>query len=66
MGAPLNMGADAGSVSESRTEHVERQENTVTLVPPEGWNMRVSGPGSGVNRSGAEYLQIGYEAYGFF
>ena len=36
----------------ARTEHVERKENTVTLVPPEGWGMQASGPlGDGVSVS---------------
>lgn len=63
MGAPVNL-ASARGVAESRSEHVERQENTVTLVPPEGWGMQVGGPSSGVRQSGTS-MQIGYEAYGY-
>lgn len=63
-GEPLNAETTAKGLSESRSEHVERQENTVTLVPPEGWGMQVGGPSSGVRQSGTS-MQIGYEAYGY-
>lgn len=61
---PLNLTKDARAIAETRSEHVERQENTVTLVPPDGWGMQVSGSSSGVRQSGTS-MQIGYEAYGY-
>lgn len=65
MAAPLNLGPAARSLAESRSEHVERQENTVTLVPPEGWDMRVSGSSSGLRKNGLS-MQIGHEAWGYY
>jgi hypothetical protein len=57
---PLNLAPAARSIAETRTEHVERQENRVTLVPPDGWAMQVSGPGAGVQQSGTS-MQLGYQ-----
>ena len=58
----LDMAPAARSVTESRSETVSRQENTVILVPPEGWGTEVRGPSAGVAESGRS-LQIGAEAY---
>ncbi|MCL1915667.1 MAG: hypothetical protein FWG17_03020 [Desulfovibrionaceae bacterium] len=48
----------------TRSEHVERQENRVILVPPDDWGMQVSGPAGGVRQDGAS-MQIGYLGYGY-
>lgn len=59
----LNLAPVARSISEIRSERVERQETRVTLIPPEGWNLRVNGPSAGARKEGTS-LQIGVLAYG--
>jgi hypothetical protein len=61
--APLNMAPAARELAAARSEHLERQENTVTLVPPEGWGLQSSGPSSGVSYNGGS-MQIGLENWG--
>ena len=60
MAADLNVRRTMRGINNSRTEHVERQENTVKLVPPDGWGLQASGPAQGVRRNG-NALQIGIQ-----
>lgn len=57
-GQPLGMAPTAKSLTESRSEHVERQESVAKILPPEGWGLQVSGAQSG-NYNTTFPLQVG-------
>lgn len=57
--APLNMGADARGVAETRTEHVEKNELTITVQAENGAGAQVNGSGG----SGVSW-ELGYQAHG--
>ncbi|MDR2051143.1 MAG: hypothetical protein LBQ63_05155 [Deltaproteobacteria bacterium] len=57
-GAPLNMGADARAVSESRSEHVERNEVRLKIETPPGTSATMEG-------DGGTSMQVGWEAYAY-